>query len=963
MWSNGLLLLTLAGLAAYVPHTDAIGIATASIDLGNEWMKIGLVKPGVPMDIVLNTETKRKTNVFIGLKDDERSFAAGSQTIAVKYPKFAFGYLTELLGETIDSDAVKLYQQRFPHHTIVADANRSTVVFQVGDVAYSVEELLAQIVRFGVDLASETAEQQINSIVMTVPVYFTQVQRKAMLLVGKLAKVKILQLLNNPTAIGINYGVFRAKDFNETSRNIMFYDMGASSTVASIVSYRTVKDKKTKREEPQMELKGVGYDRTLGGVEWDYRIRDHLMAEFKKNPKLKGKGDPAKDARAMSKLLANANKVKKVLSANKETSARVEGLYDEIDFKTKFSRETLLSLSEDLFERVAAPIADALKMAKMAVEDIDELILFGGGVRIPKVQDVLKATIKHEKLGMSINGDEAACLGAVYQGAVLSKGFRLKKFHVKDGNVFPIQLTYLKPVGSGDNATTKTTTVNLFHNMNALPQKKIFRFKNMSGDFDFSLKYGDTSFLADSEKPFFTPSALLDAGLSNISAAYIGHDNDTDQGIKVHFELDHNGIIKVEKAYAQFERAPEPPKEPEKSLLGKMADGLGSLFGSSEEENATKPENATAGEADEKKDEEETATDANATDVNATDANSTSTNSTKAKPKAPKPPPPPKPTTLREAITFSAEEKDMMTAPDATVEAAYARVQRLVDIETEKKAKDSAYNELEGFIFRAKEFLESENCIKIAKDEERETVAANCTATADWLDEDGWDADAKTLQGKLSKLQGALRDMSYRVEELQTRPRAIKTMKKSLNATRDLIDRVVKINNESVTKNESLWISNKSLAGLRTVYNDTMVWFAKKQKDQANLTLYDMPSLKTTVIRQKTEKLDREAMYIAKTPKPRPRPKPKAPKNSTKTSNGTKTNSTIDSTNGTVVDDLDVNATEAPAADDADVDPVDEPAAEDAKDAKDEGAADADADEKKADEKKEETKEDAKDEL
>lgn len=352
--------------------------------------------------------------------------------------------------------------------------------------------------------------------------------------------------------------------------------------------------------------------------------------------------------------------------------------------------------------------------------------------------------------------------------------------------------------------------------------------------------------------------------------------------------------------------------------------------------------------------------DTNATDVNATDANATSTNSTKAKPKAPKPPPAPKPTTLREAITFSAEEKDMITAPDATVEAAYARVQRLVDIETEKRAKDSAYNELEGFIFRAKEFLESEDCIKIAKDEEREVVAANCTATADWLDEDGWEADAKTLQGKLSKLQGALRDMSYRVEELQTRPRAIKTLKKSLNATRDLIDRVVKINNESVTKNESLWISNKSLAGLRTVYNDTMVWFAKKQKDQANLTLYDMPSLKTTVIRQKTEKLDREAMYIAKTPKPRPKAKPKAPKNSTKTSNGTKTNSTIDSTNGTVVDDLDVNATEAPAADDADVDPVDAPAAGDDND---EGATDADADEKKADEKKKTTKEEAKDEL
>ena len=96
-------------------------------------------------------------------------------------------------------------------------------MFKLGNVTYSVEELLAQIVRFGVDLASGTAEQQINSIVMTVPVYFSQAQRKAMLLVGEIAKVKILQILNGPTAIGINYGVFRAKDFNETAKNILFY--------------------------------------------------------------------------------------------------------------------------------------------------------------------------------------------------------------------------------------------------------------------------------------------------------------------------------------------------------------------------------------------------------------------------------------------------------------------------------------------------------------------------------------------------------------------------------------------------------------------------------------------------------------------------------------------------------------------------------------------------------------------
>lgn len=183
------------------------------------------------MDIVLNDATKRKTNAFIGLRDNERTFSSGAMVTATKYPQFAFGYLFELLGEQVGSDVVNKYAERFPEHTIVADETRGTVTFKLKDTTYTIEELLAQIVDFGVKCAADTAEQDISGVVFTVPPYFTQAQRKALLLVGELANVKVLQLLNSPTAIAMNYGVFRAKDFNETARNIMFYDMGAQSTI------------------------------------------------------------------------------------------------------------------------------------------------------------------------------------------------------------------------------------------------------------------------------------------------------------------------------------------------------------------------------------------------------------------------------------------------------------------------------------------------------------------------------------------------------------------------------------------------------------------------------------------------------------------------------------------------------------------------------------------------------------
>merc|ERR1719272_2286123 len=716
----------LALLAAYVAPAASVGLATASIDIGSEWMKVGLVKPGVPMDIVLNDATKRKTNAFIGLRDNERTFSSNAMVTATKFPHFAFGYMFELLGEQVESDVVVKYQGRFPEHTIEADATRGTVVFvvKVNDVEtrYTVEELLAQIVEFGVKCAADTAEQDISGVVFTVPPYFTQAQRKAMLLVAKLANVKVLQLLNSPTAIAMNYGVFRAKEFNETAQNILFYDMGAQSTIASIVQYKTVKDKKSKSTDPQLEIMGIGYDRTLGGVEFDFILRDYLLTQFLENPKVKPSMDVKGSPRAMAKLFYSAQKTKKVLSANKETQARVEGLFEEIDFRTSVSREMFEEMTAPLFDRVTTPIEDALLMANMTKDDITEIIVFGGGQRIPKVQDTLKAFMGVDKLGMSINGDEAAVLGASYHAAKLSKAFRLKKFGVRDASIFPVQLSYQKPVG--DDGKTKLTSVKLFNKLNLLPQKKIFRFKNISDDVSFDLKYGDVSFLKEVEQTKFANADISTHDLTDVAAAYEGYEQDEAQGIKVHFELTANGIVKVDKAYVEFKREPEPEPEPEPSVL----DGLDAEA----EGDAEKKEGEGEGDADadadadaEKKDGEGDAdADADAEKKEGEgegegDADADAEKKTKKKKKskkekkkkAPAPPPAPKALVFKPAVSVASAVKDIADYTEEDVSAALERMSVLVEIETEKRERAEAMNNLESFIFGTRDRMESENVL------------------------------------------------------------------------------------------------------------------------------------------------------------------------------------------------------------------------------------------------------------
>jgi hypoxia up-regulated 1 len=196
------------------------------------------------MDIVLNVDSARKTAAFISLRDNERGYGSQAMVVATKFPQFAFGYLFELLGVKAESEEVTKYLTRFPEHKILPHPTRGTITFEVTIkdevTVYTIEELIAQLIEYGVMCAADTAQQEISGVVFTVPPYFTQAQRKALLFSAELANAKVLQLLNSPTAIAINYGVFRSKEWNATAKNIMFYDMGAQSTVAAIVQYVVV---------------------------------------------------------------------------------------------------------------------------------------------------------------------------------------------------------------------------------------------------------------------------------------------------------------------------------------------------------------------------------------------------------------------------------------------------------------------------------------------------------------------------------------------------------------------------------------------------------------------------------------------------------------------------------------------------------------------------------------------------
>ena len=539
--------------------SPASAIAVMSVDLGSEWMKVAVVTPGVPMEIAMNPESKRKTSVAVAMRDGERMFGGDAINIGVRFPKNCYFYFLDLVGKKFDHPQVKLFRERFPYYEMKPHPERGTVLFQHDEeTTYTPEELLAMVLEHARRIARDYTEQKVKDAVITVPAYFGQAERRSVREAAKLAGINCLQLISEPMAVSLNYGMFRRKEINGTVKHLMFYDMGAQDTTVSIVSYQIVKTKERGFTEthPQAQVLGVGYERNLGGLDLQIKIRDHLAKKF--NEMEKTKTDVTTVPRAMGKLYKEAGKVKNVLSANTITYAQVENVMEDIDFKVKVDRDTFHELNKDYFEKVTIPIDRALASFGGTLDEISEVILVGGGTRVPKVQELLVKHLGGRELGKNLNTDESAAMGAVYRAAELSTGFKVKKFLTKEGVLFPIDVDFERPIETDDGKTdVKQVRRSLFSRMNPFPQKKIMTFNKHTTDFDFNVNLNDLEHLGEEELGNVGVKNIATVHVMGVAEALAKHADNPKvetKGVKAHFHLDESGLLNITSIESVFER-------------------------------------------------------------------------------------------------------------------------------------------------------------------------------------------------------------------------------------------------------------------------------------------------------------------------------------------------------------------------------------------------------------------------
>jgi heat shock protein 1/8 len=280
-----------------------------------------------------------------------------------------------------------------------------SVQYKGEEKTFAAEEVSSMVLIKMKEIAEAYLGSTIKNAVVTVPAYFNDSQRQATKDAGVIAGLNVLRIINEPTAAAIAYGLDK-KATSVGEKNVLIFDLGGGTFDVSILTI----------EEGIFEVKATAGDTHLGGEDFDNRMVNHFVQEFKR----KYKKDISSNPRALRRLRTAAERAKRTLSSTAQTTIEIDSLYEGVDFYSTITRARFEELNMDMFRKCMEPVEKSLRDAKMDKSSIHDVVLVGGSTRIPKVQQLLQDFFNGKELCKSINPDEAVAYGAAVQAAILS---------------------------------------------------------------------------------------------------------------------------------------------------------------------------------------------------------------------------------------------------------------------------------------------------------------------------------------------------------------------------------------------------------------------------------------------------------------------------------------------------------------------------------------------------------------
>lgn len=485
------------------------------------------------VDVITNEVSNRATPSLVSFGSKSRFLGEAAKTQEISNLKNTVGSLTRLAGRNINDPDVQIEQEFVSAPLVDVNGQVGAQVTYLGQkTVFTATQLIAMFLTKARETASKELKLPVNDMVIAVPAWYTDAQRRGIIDAAEVAGIKVLRLINETTATALGYGITKLDlpGPEEKPRRVAIVDIGHSNYTCSICEFK----------KGELKVISTAYDRHFGGRNFDKVIIEHFRQEFKEKSKI----DIFENPKARVRVAAAVEKLKKVLSANAMAPINIESLMNDVDVRGMLKREELEELVKPLLDRAHIPLEQALAEAKLTKDDIDYVELVGGCTRVPALKAIIQGFFG-KTLSFTMNADEAIARGCAFSCAILSPVFRVRDFSVQDIVNYPIEFTWEKSPDIPDEDTSLT----VFNRGNALPSTKILTFYRKQ-PFDLEAKYAKPEGLPGKMNPW----------IGRFSVKGVQADTKDDFMIcKLKARLNLHGILNVEQGYYVEEQEIEEP--------------------------------------------------------------------------------------------------------------------------------------------------------------------------------------------------------------------------------------------------------------------------------------------------------------------------------------------------------------------------------------------------------------------
>ncbi|XP_066361911.1 heat shock 70 kDa protein 15-like [Miscanthus floridulus] len=797
-------------------------MSVVGLDLGNESCIVAVARQR-GIDVVLNEESKRETPAIVCFGDKQRFIGTAGAASSTMNPKNSISQIKRLLGRKFSDPELQSDLASFPFRvTEGADGFPLVHARYLGEEqTFTPTQLLAMVLSNLKGIAEGNLNAAVVDCCIGIPVYFTDLQRRAVLDAATVAGLRPLRLFHETTATALAYGIYKTDLPENDQLNVAFVDVGHASMQVSVVGYK----------KGQLKMLSHTYDQSLGGRDFDEALFKHFAAKFKEEYKI----DVYQNARACIRLRVACEKLKKVLSANPGAPLNIECLMDEKDVRGFIKREEFEQISASVLERVKGPLEKALAEAGLTTENVHFVEVVGSGSRVPAIIKIITEFFGKEPR-RTMNASECVARGCALQCAILSPTFKVREFQVNDGFPFSIALSW-----NGDSQNTPQQTL-VFPKGNAIPSTKALTFFK-SSTFEVDVLYVDPD----------------DSQVSQKISTYTIGPFQTSKGekakLKVKVRLNIHGTVTVDSAMMLEEDVEVPvssANEAPKDTMKMDTDDAPSDPAAGSDVNMQEPKSADTTEA------------APAAENGAQDTEEKSV---------------PMETDAKVELSKKKVKKTTVPVHELIYGAlAAADLQKAVEKEYEMSLQDRVMEEtkekknaVEAYVYDMRNKL-YDKYSEFVTPEDKEGLIAKLQEVEDWLYEDGEDETKGVYIAKLEELKKVGDPIEVRFKEWEIRSSAVSQLVYCINSFREAA-----LSNDQ--KFEHIDMSEKQK--VINECSEAEIWLIEKRQHQDALPKHANPVLLAADLKKKAETLDRFCKPIMTKPKPAPKPETPPPAETT----------------------------------------------------------------------------------